>query len=99
MPRLGYPSLGNPEVRPTQQLAESFREGLRELGYVEGKNRNLLYRRAATYVDKILKGIRPGELPIERPIEFELVINLSTAQALGLTIPSTVLRLATDVIQ
>jgi len=64
-----------------------------------GPNVANLYRRAATYIDKILKGSKPAELPVEQPMKFELFINLHTAKALGLRIPDSVLFRADDVIK
>ena len=82
-----------PAVYPSREWAEAG--GL--LSY--GADLRQLYRRAAEYVDKILKGARPGDLPVEQPTKFELAINLNPATALGLTIPPSLLQRADQVIE
>ena len=64
-----------------------------------GPNFVELYRRAASFVDQILRGTKPGDIPVEQPTKFDLVINLKTAQALGLTIPPSLIARADEVIE
>jgi putative ABC transport system substrate-binding protein len=81
---------------PTASFQRLYTEAGTLLSY--GPSFAALFLRAATYVDKILKGAKPADLPVERPTKFELVINLRTARQLGLTIPRSVIARADEVI-
>jgi ABC-type uncharacterized transport system substrate-binding protein len=90
------------ELAAKQKLATMHpqRQWVEDGGFISyGPNFSDLSRRAAIYVDKILKGAKPAELPVEQPTKFELVINLKTAKALGLTIPQSVVLRADQVIE
>jgi putative ABC transport system substrate-binding protein len=82
---------------PAIAWVRTFAEGGLLMTY--GPDELTLYRRTAYYVDRILKGIKPADLPVEQPTKFEFVINLTTAQALGITMPPSLLILADEVIK
>ena len=77
----------------------AFFRDLQELGYVEGENLSANFRRGARVVDKVLKGAKPADLPVEQPTRLELVLNMKTAQALGLKIPQSMLLRVDRVIE
>jgi len=85
------------ERLPTAGLSRRFVDQGGLMYY--GPDRLDLWRRAAHYVDRILRGVKPADLPVEQPTKFELIINLKTAKALGLTIPPSLLLRADHVIQ
>ena len=94
------PRIAELAVKHRLATMSAFRETVEAGGLVAyGASISDIIRRAAGYVDKILKGANPGDLPIEQPTKFDLVINLKTAKALGLTIPPAVLARADEVIQ
>lgn len=97
---LNRAKLVNSAIRARLPLMYGVRELVEEGAFISyGPSYGELYRRAARYVDKILKGAQPGDLPIEEPTKFELVINLKTTKALGIKIPESILLRADRVVQ
>jgi putative ABC transport system substrate-binding protein len=82
---------------PVMHGSREFIEAAGLMSY--GPNFPDLYRRTADYVDKILRGAKPADLPVEQPTKFELVVNLTTAKALGIEVPPTLLARADEVIE
>ena len=95
--RIRINTLANVARLPTMYAIHEFVEAGGLMSY--GPNFPDQFRRAADYVDKILRGAKPGELPVEQPTKFDLVINLTTAKALGLTIPEPFLLRADELIE
>jgi putative ABC transport system substrate-binding protein len=101
---LGSPAIGAQAVAPAAELElpmlVEFADVVRAGGLMSyGPDQPGLARRAAYYVDRILKGAKPADLPVEQPMTFDFVVNLKTAQALGITFPHEILLQVTEVIQ
>jgi putative ABC transport system substrate-binding protein len=95
--RVSINTIANAARLPTMHGEKTYVEAGGLMSY--GPNFPDLFRRAAEQVDKVLRGVRPGDIPIEQPTKFDLAINLTTAKALGLTVPPSLLAQADDVIE
>jgi ABC-type uncharacterized transport system substrate-binding protein len=95
--RVGISTLASAARLPTMFIAREYVEAGGLMSY--GANFQDLYRRAAEFVDKILRGAKPADIPVEQPTKFDLIVNLTTAKALGLEIPPTLLARADEVIE
>src|SRR5262249_983650 len=102
LPRLRWhwTLMGSMVAHPRLPTMQSTREEVEAAGLMSyGPNFPDMYRRAAEYVDKILRGPKPADLPVEQPTKFDLIVNLTTAKALGLKIPESFLLRADEVIE
>ena len=95
--RAGFHTLAMGARLPAIYNGRSYVEAGGLMSY--GPNQPAMFRRAADYVDKILRGAKPTDIPVEQPTKFDLVINLTTAKVLGLTVPPTLLAIADEIIE